>query len=154
MTKIFKSNYGDTYRHTTYNNFKKDGTCRQGTWGYGNCSGAWFFGTQLAQVKGKNITKIQITIKRQEGGSSSAVDLAVKTHNYTARPSTAPSYGSSCGTLSLKIGETKTLTITNSTILNALKNGSFKGFGIQAAYTNANYAVCSGSATVKVTYTE
>lgn len=154
VTKTFKSNYGDTYRHTVYNNFKKDGTCRQGTWGYGNCSGAWFFGTQLAQVKGKNITKIQITIKRQEGGNSSAVDLAVKTHNYTARPSTAPSYGSSCGTLSLKIGETKTLTITNSTILNALKNGSFKGFGIQAAYTNGNYAVCSGSATVKVTYTE
>lgn len=154
VTKTFKSNYGDTYRHTVYDNFKKDGTCRQGTWGYGNCSGAWFFGTQLAQVKGKNITKIQITIKRQEGGNSSAVDLAVKTHNYTARPSTAPSYGSSCGTLSLKIGETKTLTITNSTILNALKNGSFKGFGIQAAYTNGNYAVCSGSATVKVTYTE
>ena len=153
-TVTIQSNSGDTYRSSVYNNWKKDNTVRQGDYGYGDCNGCWFFGTQFNQFKGKNITKIELTIKRISGGSYAAVSIVVKTHNYTSRPSGKPTYGSSCGSVSIAVGNSGKLTITNSTILNALSNGTIKGFGIQSTYNSANYAVCSGSVTMKVTYTE
>lgn len=153
-TVTIKSNSGDTYRSSVYNNWKKDNTARQGDYGYGDCNGCWFFGTQFNQFKGKSISKIELTIKRISGGSYAAVPIAVKTHNYTSRPSGKPSYGSSCGSVEIAVGDTGKLTITNSTILNALSDGTIKGFGIQSAYNSSSYAVCSGSVTMKVTYTE
>ena len=154
-TMTIKSTYGDTYRSSVYNNWKKDGTARQGDYGYGDCTGCWFFGTAFAELKGKTINKVQITITRNSGGSSSAVGLVVRTHNYSARPSGAPPLSSSSyGTLSLATSATGTLTITNSDVLNGIKNGTVKGFGIRTTYDSAHYAVCSGSVTVKITYTE
>lgn len=149
-----KSNSGDTYRSSVYNNWKKDNTCRQGDYGYGDCNGCWFFGSQFNQFKGKSISKIELTIKRISGGSYSGVSLQVKTHNYASRPSGKPTYGSSCGSVSIAVGNSGKLTITNSSILNAISNGTVKGFGIQSTYNSSNYAVCSGSVTMKVTYTE
>lgn len=153
-TVTIKSNSGDTYRSSVYNNWKKDNTCRQGDYGYGDCNGCWFFGSQFNQFKGKSISKIELTIKRISGGSYSGVALQVKTHNYASRPSGKPSYGSSCGSVSIAVGDSGKLTITNSTILNAISSGTVKGFGIQSSYNSSNYAVCSGSVTMKVTYTE
>ena len=153
-TITIKSSYGDTYRSSVYNNWKKDGTVRQGDYGYGDCTGCWFFGTAFAELKGKTINKVTITIARQSGGSYAAVGLAVKAHNYSARPSGAPTLGTSCGTLSLATGSTGTLTITNSTVLNGISAGTVKGFGIRSTYDAEHYAVCSGSVTVKITYTE
>ena len=154
-TMTIKSTYGDTYRSTVYNNWKKDGTARQGDYGYGDCTGCWFFGTAFSELKGCTISKVQITITRQGGGSSSAVGLVVRTHNYSARPSGAPTLSSSSyGTLSLATGSTGTLTITNSTVLNGIKNGTIKGFGIRSTYDSSHYAVCSGNVTVKITYKE
>ena len=154
-TITIKSSYGDTYRSSVYNNWKKDGTVRQGDYGYGDCTGCWFFGTAFSELKGKTISKVQITITRQRGGKNAAVGLAVRTHNYSARPSGAPILSSSSyGTLSLATGKTGTLTITNSAVLNGIKNGTIKGFGIRTTYDSAHYAVCSGSVTVKITYTE
>lgn len=153
-TVTIKSNSGDTYRSSVYNNWKKDNTARQGDYGYGDCNGCWFFGTQFNQFKGKNVTKIELTIKRISGGVHSAVPVVVKTHNYASRPSGKPSYGSSCGSVNIAVGSSGKLTITNSSILTALKNGTIKGFGIQSAYNSSNYAVCSGSVTMKVTYKE
>lgn len=153
-TVTIKSNSGDTYRSSVYNNWKKDNTARQGDYGYGDCNGCWFFGSQFSQFKGKNITKIELTIKRISGGSYAAVPIVVKTHNYTSRPSGKPTYGTGCGSVSIATGSSGKLTITNSTVLNAISNGTVKGFGIQSSYNSANYAVCSGSVTMKVTYTE
>lgn len=155
-TKVItiKSNSGDTYRSSVYNNWKQDNTARQGDYGYGDCNGCWFFGTQFNRFKEKNITKIELTIKRISGGVHAAVPIVVKTHNYTSRPSGKPSYGSSCGSVSIAVGNSGKLTITNSTILNALSGGTIKGFGIQSAYNASSYAVCSGSVTMKVTYKE
>lgn len=154
-TMTIKSTYGDTYRSTIYNNWRKAGSVAQGDYGYGDCAGCWFFGTAFAELKGKTINKVQITITRNSGGSSSAVGLVVRTHNYSARPSGAPKLSSSSyGTLSLATGKTGTLTITDSTVLNGIKNGTVKGFGIRTTYDKAHYAVCSGGVTVKITYTE
>lgn len=153
-TVTIKSNSGDTYRSSVYNNWKKDNTARQGDYGYGDCNGCWFFGSQFNQFKGKNVTKIELTIKRISGGTNAAVPIVVKTHNYTSRPSGKPSYGSDCGSVKIAVGNSGKLTITNSTILTALENGTIKGFGIQSTYNSSNYAVCSGSVTMKVTYKE
>ena len=154
-TMTIKSTYGDTYRSSVYNSWKKDGSCRQGDYGYGDCTGCWFFGTAFSELKGCTISKVQIIITRNSGGSSSAVGLVVRTHNYSARPSGAPTLSSSSyGTLSLKTGQTDKLTITNSTVLNGISNGTIKGFGIRTTYDKAHYAVCSGNVTVKITYTE
>ena len=82
------------------------------------------------------------------------VIVAVKTHNYTKRPSGAPNLNLSCGTLSLSTNSSGTLTITNSDVLNGISNGTVKGFGIKSTYDATHYAVCSGTVTVKITYTE
>ena len=153
-TITIKSTYGDTYRSSVYNNWKKDGTVRQGDYGYGDCNGCWFFGDAFSDLEGKTISKVTIKITRQSGGSSSAVGLVVKSHGYSGRPSGKPSYRTTAGTLSLATGASGTLTITNSTILSEIKSGAVKGFGIQTTYDSAHYAVCSGSVTVKITYTE
>ena len=133
-TVTIKSNSGDTYRSSVYNNWKKDNTARQGDYGYGDCNGCWFFGSQFNQFKGKTITKIELTIKRISGGANAAVPIVVKTHNYTSRPSGKPSYGSGCGSVKIAVGSSGKLTITDSTILTALENGTIKGFGIQSTY--------------------
>ena len=154
-TMTIKSTYGDTYRSTVYNNWKKDGTARQGDYGYGDCSGLWFFGTAFSELKGKTISKVELTITRQSGGSYAAVGLVVRTHNYSARPSGAPKLSSSSyGTLSIPTGTTGKLTITDSAVLSGIKNGTIKGFGIRTTYDSAHYAVCSGNVTVKIAYTE
>ena len=153
-TITIKSSYGDTYRSSVYNNWKKDGTVRQGDYGYGDCNGCWFFGSAFAEVKGATIKKVTIRIDRQSGGSSSPVDLVIKSHGYSSRPSGKPSYRTTAGTLSVAPGKSGLLLITNSTILNEIKSGVVKGFGIQSTYNSSNYAVCSGSVTVKIEYQE
>ena len=153
-TITIKSTYGDTYRSSVYKNWKKDGTVRQGDYGYGDCNGCWFFGDAFSDLEGKTINKVTITITRQSGGSSSAVGLVVKSHGHSGRPSGAPAFRTTAGTLSLAPGKSGPLVITNSTILNEIKSGAVKGFGIQTTYDSSHYAVCSGSVTVKIEYQE
>ena len=155
-TVTIKSKSGDTYRSTVYNSWKKDNTVRQGDYGYGDCNGIWLFGDQFDQFKGKNITKVVITISRQEGGNHSAVDLTIKTHNYKTKPNGKPSYVGTVGTLGLAVNTSgsKTITDKNNAIIAGLKAGTIKGIGLQTTYDSAHYAVCSGSVTIKVTYSE
>ena len=155
-TVTVKSTSGDTYRSSVYNNWKKDNTVRQGDYGYGDCNGIWLFGDQFEQFKGKDITKVVITISRQEGGQYASVDLNIKTHNYKSRPSGKPSYTGTVGTLGLEVNTSgrKTITDTSNAIITGLKEGTIKGIGLQSTYNKSHYAVCSGSVTVKITYTE
>ena len=155
-TVTVKSKSGDTYRSSVYNSYKGDNTVRQGNYGYGDCNGIWLFGNQFDQFKGKNITKVVITISRQEGGQYASVDLNIKTHNYKTKPSGKPSYVGTVGTLGLAVNTSgsKTITDTNNAIITGLKAGTIKGIGLQTTYDSAHYAVCSGSVTVKITYTE
>ena len=153
-TITIKSSYGDTYRSSVYKNWKKDGTVRQGDYGYGDCNGCWFFGSAFAEVKGATIKKVTIRINRQSGGSSSDVDLVIKSHGYSSRPNGKPSYRTTAGTVSVAPGKSGLLLITNSTILREISSGAVKGFGIQSTYNSSNYAVCSGSVEVKIEYQE
>ena len=154
-TMTIKSSYGDTYRSSLYNNWKKDGTVRQGDYGYGDCTGCWFFGTAFSELKGKTISKVQITIKRQTGGTSAPVEHKLWMHGHTGRPSGAPTLTSGWSqTFRLATGNSTTVAITNSTVLNAISAGTCKGFALRHTYDSVHYSVCSGSVTVKITYTE
>lgn len=153
-TITLTADYGDTYRKTVYNNWKKDGTVRQGDYGYGDCVGCWFFGNKLSNYANKNISKIVITFTRQSGGSYGEVLHGVKTHNYSSRPSGTPSFRSDFSkSVSVGVGSTGTITLTSSTdISNFMKA---KGVGlVPASQDKAHYSVCSGTCKIKITYAE
>ena len=155
-TVTIKSINGDTYRSTKYYNWKDDNSVRQGNYGFGNCNGYWFFGDQFAQFKNKNINKVAITITRQDGGIHNSVDLSIRTHNYTKRPSNSPDYIANVGILGLKTNTTaiKIISDTTNALITGMKAGTIKGIGIKSTYDSAHYAVCSGSCSLKITYTE
>ena len=153
-TITITANYGDTYRKTVYNNWKKDGTVRQGDYGYGDCVGAWFFGNKLSEYANKNISKIVITFTRQSGGSYGDVTHGVRTHNYTSRPSGTPYFRSDFSkSVSVGVGSSGVVTLTSSTdISNFMKA---KGVGlVPSSQDKAHYSVCSGTCKIKITYTE
>ena len=151
VTETITASLADTYRSTVYNNWKKDGTVRQGEWGYGNCTGLWFFDNKLSSALSKGTTKsVSIKITRQSGGNSGAVTHTLKVHNHATRPSGAPTMGSTITTFSLATGASTTLNLTSAQIT-TLKSG--KGIGLQSSYSNSTYSVCSGTITIKVTYT-
>lgn len=144
----------DTYRSTVYNNFKGDKSCRQGSWGYGNCNGYFFYGNQFEGVKGKNITKATITLNRlSNAGYSASTRHTIKAHSYNTKPTTVPNFGNTATTVNLAWGETQTVEITNSAILTGISNGTIKGFGVQDTYDKTHYSSLSNG-TVKIYYKE
>ena len=149
-TVTLKSNSGDTYRSTVYNNWKNDNTVRQGDYGYGDCNGCWFFGTQFAkQLQGKTIKQLTLKVTRNSGGISGSTTCTLRMHNYASKPSSAPSYVSGWSqNFGATTGASTTITITDSTVLNAIKNGTCKGFGVKGTYDKTHYAVFSGSCTL------
>lgn len=151
-TVTLKATSGNTYRRTVYNSWKNDGTVRQGDYGYGDCDGFWFFGSQLSNYKSKNITKVQITIKRNSGGTSTAVSHKLVGHNYASKPSGTPAaMGSTIKTFSLAVGNSITLTLSAAEIATFKQ---YKGIGLKNTYSSGYYSVCSATCTVKITYTE
>lgn len=142
----------DTYRSTVYNNFKKDNTARQGDYGWGDCNGLWLFGNRFSKLKGKTITKLTITVNRIQGGIYGNVTATLKMHGYENKPSGLPKYISGWSTsITTPINTTKTIEITDATVLNAISNGTCKGFGVQGAYDKTHYAVFDGNCTIVAT---
>ena len=153
-TVTITANYGDTYRKTVYNSWKRDGTVRQGDYGYGDCVGCWFFGNKLSDYARKNISKITITFTRQSGGNYGDVTHGVRTHNYTSRPSGTPSFRSDFSkSVSISVGSSGVITLTSSTDIANFMNA--KGIGlVPASQDKSHYSVCSGNCKIKITYTE
>ena len=116
--------------------------------------GCWFFGNQFSDLKGKTIKSIKLTLQRQRGGNSGSVTFTLKMHNYTSKPSGSPSYLSSWSkNVSLSVGQSTTITITDSTVLTAIKNGTMKGFGIEVSSTsNSYYGILTPKLKAVVTY--
>lgn len=142
----------DTYRSTVYNNYKKDNTARQGNYGYGYCNGLWLFGDGFNKLKGKTITKLTVTVNRIQGGIYGNVTATLKMHGYSTKPSGMPTYTSGWSTsITTPINTTKTIEITDATVLNAISNGTCKGFGVQGAYDSSHYAVFDGNCTLTAT---
>jgi hypothetical protein len=151
VTETVKATSADTYRSTVYNNWKGDGTCRQGDYGYGDCQGCWFFGNTLYNtMNAGTVTKVVIRIKRQSGGVSALQTMTVKSHNHTFKPSGAPTYTNTIGTCSCAVGSAIDLIITDTATINKLK--ACKGLGLSIGSTSSPYIVCSGNCQVIITY--
>lgn len=152
----YKPVSGGTYRYTLYTSWRKDNVVRQGKWGTtsGKCAGAWFYGSQFEEVIGKNIIKIEISVSRVEGtGRSASCSHSFQAHTHTTRPSEQPNFTSCNESISLGWGESGIITITDITILDGIKNGTFKGFGIKSSFDEAHYSALNNG-TVKIYYTE
>lgn len=154
-TTTYNATSGDSWK-VKYSSWRKDNTVRQGDWsGTGMHKGCWFFGSQFNDIKGKTIKSIKLTIQRQSsGGNSGAVAFTLKMHNHTGRPSGAPSYLSGWSkNVSLSLGQSSTITITDSAVLTAIKNGTMKGFGVEVSSTsNSYYGILSPKLKAVVTY--
>lgn len=151
-TITITSTGADTYRSTTYYNYKQDNTSRQGNYSWGNCNGLWVFGNKFTQLKGKTITKLSVTVNRIQGGIYGNVTATLKMHNYEAIPSGMPSYIDGWNTsITTPINTTKTIEITDATVLNAISAGTCKGFGVQGPYDSSHYAVFDGNCTITAT---
>lgn len=151
---VLNANYGDSYK-VKYSSWRKDNSVRQGDWSStGMNKACWFFGNQFADLKGKTIKSVKLTLQRQSGGNSGAVAFTLKMHNHTGRPSGAPSYLSGWSkNVSLSVGQSTTITITDSAVLTAIKNGTMKGFGIEASSTsNSYYGILTPKLKAVVTY--
>ena len=151
---VLNANYGDSYK-VKYSSWRKDNSVRQGDWSStGMNKGCWFFGNQFVDLKGKTIKSVKLTLQRQSGGNSGAVAFTLKMHNHTGRPSGAPSYLSGWSkNVSLSVGQSTTITITDSAVLTAIKNGTMKGFGIEVSSTsNSYYGILTPKLKAVVTY--
>ncbi len=157
-TATYNSVNGYSYRtgdKCSYaNTWSTDNVVRQGQYSpsMGYNKGLWFFGTAFNNVKGKTISKVEITVTRQKAGTySSSANLAFGYHNYSSKPSgnatvsfvknvSIPAYN----------GSKYTFTITDSSVLNGIKNGTIKGF---SAYNSSGNGVpyMGFSAACKVT---
>lgn len=154
-TTTYNATSGDSWK-VKYSSWRKDNTVRQGDWsGAGMHKGCWFFGSQFNDIKGKTIKSVKLTIQRQSsGGNSGGVAFTLKMHNHTGRPSGAPSYLSGWSkNVSLSVGQSTTIKITDSAVLTAIKNGTMKGFGIEISSTsNSYYGILSPKLKAVVTY--
>lgn len=148
----FTSDYGDTYRYT-WNDWAQDNLVIQGKW-TSNSVGCWFFGSDFTKLKGKIITKVVLKIERTSGGSSSNNEAKIVMHNHSSRPSGEPTYLSWSKTANLTMNETTTVAITDSAVLDAIKNGTMKGFGLKHTYDKDHYMKCTGVMKATVTYTD
>lgn len=150
-TITLKSSSANTYKHNVYKGWTNDNTAKQGDYGYGDCDGYWFFGTQFEKLKGKTIKKITLKIIRQKGGIYASHSHILRAHTYTSKPSIAPTmHGSWSQSFNVAVGETVAVTITDSTLLNAISNGTVKGFGVKDTYDKTHYSVLSADVTLTV----
>lgn len=151
-TVTITSTGADTYRSTMYNNYKQDNTARQGNYGWGDCNGLWLFGSKFTQLKGKTITKLTVKVNRIQGGIYGNVTATLKMHAHETKPSAMPTYTSGwSASITTPINTSKTIEITDATVLNAISAGTCKGFGVQGAYDSNHYAVFDGNCTITAT---
>ena len=146
----FTSDYGDTYRYT-WSDWAQDNLVIQGKW-TSNSVGAWFFGSDFAKLQGKTITKVVLKIERTSGGSSSNNEAKIVMHNHSSRPSGEPTYLNWSKTANLTMNETTSVAITDSAVLNAIKNGTMKGFGLKHTFDKEHYMKCTGVIKATITY--
>lgn len=154
QTVTYSSTYGDTYR-TTFNSWRKAGLVVEGdgsSYGAGVNRGYWFFGNQFNELKGYDISKVVLKIKRAKLGTwGSQGTLKLAYHEYSEKPTipTSLTYFKSI-TIPAWDDTYYSFTITDINVLEGIKSGTIKGFGL---YDDTGaYIGCSGSAKVTITY--
>jgi hypothetical protein len=126
---------------------------KQGNYGYGNRTGAWFFGTRILDTigSGKTIKRMRVWMSRVSGkGSSAPAVHSIRYHGYTSRPSGNVSVSPEIGTLTLGWGQSGWATISSS-YYTAFANGTARGIALYRA-DGSYYSGLSLSCKLEITY--
>ncbi|BCO16126.1 tail fiber domain-containing protein_gp073 [Bacillus phage vB_BceM_WH1] len=127
---------------------------KQGTWGYGNRTGTWWFSSDLANtLRGKTIIDAQLYITRySKGGNSGAREARIVAHQYAdRRPDNNPPVSSEYVTDWFSWGEGKWVNVTGF-VQNKIANGVDRGFGLKFDGSSANYMAFLPDAKLWVKY--
>lgn len=150
-TKQISTSTGNNWSES-YAAWTNDGV-KQGSYGYGNRRGAWFFGTSILDTigTGKTIKAMRVWIKREsKGGSSGAVRHSLRGHGHTSQPAGAPALGNEMAAISLGWGQSAWVNIPSSW-WGYFANGTYRGIGLYSS-DGSNYSICSTECIVEITY--
>ncbi|QPI17041.1 hypothetical protein [Staphylococcus phage vB_StaM_SA1] len=154
VTKSFSASSAAHYVTSGFWSQWNPGYVMGGRWGtMPGEMGIWIFpSTMKSTLKGKDITKVQISITRVNGIGLWAQEISgqLRMHKHASKPS-KPSFSNEYYTFKLSGGKTKTFDIT-SKFKSLLKSGSYAGFGVKSPYTQNYYAAYSKTCKVTVTY--
>lgn len=124
----------------------------QGDWtGSGNRSGAWFYGTKIADAcAGKTVASMTVAFSRKSGsGVNGKRPLHLYLHGYTSAPSGQLNLGDGPEELlSLSVGTKGTATLPASW-RSALASGSARGLAIYSSGRGDYMGVTGGAITIK-----
>jgi hypothetical protein len=134
FTKTYNCTSKQSYQYN-WSSWSTDGSCKQGSWGYGLRGGHMFF--DIATIKSEMAGTIQdgstITLTRaSSGGISGDANVYINGSN-CASASGTPNYSNNTHLGTLKWGETKTFTLPKA-IAQSLINGTCNSL---AVYTNS-----------------
>jgi phage minor structural protein len=125
----------------------------QGDYGFGNHKGLWFFddANMRTTLTGATIKSVRLYATRNSsGGSSSSLQVSIRTHNYDTQPSGEPAVGSIYNYAGFKWGEGKWVTVSN-TIGDMLRDNTAKGISIHEV-DGSPYMIFAASAKLEITY--
>lgn len=126
---------------------------KQGNYGYGNRTGAWFFTKSFKDEigTGKTIKRIRIWISRVSGkGSSASAKHSIRYHTSQSRPSGNVSVSPEIASISLGWGQSGWATVSPS-YFTAFANGTAKGIGVYRA-DGSYYSGLSLTCKVEIVY--
>jgi hypothetical protein len=143
---IAGTEYVQSYTHTSlqsyqynWSSWSTDGSCKQGTWGYGLRGGHMFF--DIATIRNEITGTIQdgntITLTRaNSGGISGDANVYINGSNCSSASGT-PNYSNNTHLGTLKWGETKTFTLPKA-IVQSLINGTCNSLAVYTDSTASN----------------
>jgi phage minor structural protein len=150
-TKTIYVNNGDNWS-AMYNSWQGDGV-KQGSWGYGNRTGAWFFGTSILDTigTGKTISAIRVWIARKSSsGSSATTRHSIRYHTSATKPGGNVSVSAEIAAISLAWGQGGWATV-DPAYFSAFASGTAKGIALYTA-DGSNYSACSTECSIEITY--
>ena len=110
--------------------------------------GSWFYGTDVqATLQGKTIKAIRLSIQRFPLGTYSNQTIVIRPHTSATRPTGNVSVQSPSYSVSVAVGEVKTITLPTS-FHAGFASGSYKGLSINGG----QYVGMSRGTTLEVTY--
>ncbi|SDZ05330.1 phage tail spike protein [Thermoactinomyces sp. DSM 45892] len=152
-TDTFSSTSSKSWR-TKYGWRSDNSYVYQGSYGYGNHMGLWFFNDASIRStlsSSKEITSIRLRVsRRSEGGNSSSNTPTFRTHNYSSPPKGEPDLSSSTSPTGFKWGDDKWVTLPTSWGA-SLRDGDAKGIAIFEK-DGSPYMIFNGSATLEIKY--
>lgn len=135
FTKTYNCTSKQSYQYN-WSSWSTDGSCKQGSWGYGLRGGHMFFdlATIRSQMNGTILDGNTITLTRATSGGLSGDSNVYINGSTCSSPSGTPSYGGQTLLGTLKWGETKTFTLPKA-IVQGLVNGTYNSLAI---YVNSS----------------